>query len=358
MRKTMTKQLVNGCVMLATLIGTTSQVDAGTMVRRAARAQRMEASEEAAAALTAVGAAQGWGRIKVEDSSRRGVAKREVEVDLFDMEPMAVFQVEADGVFLGTITTDASGWGSLELETDDDGHPPVPAALPPAGDLVSASVRDTSDAFILDGSFVSFAPDKDDDMTVHEEKISLSDQAGTGAAGVAKVEREADDQQEFDSRATGLIPGASYSIAVDGFMAGVVTADRIGQARLKLESPDDENPLPTDLQPVEGLRVVEWLDGDGNVVLAGIFTGVSNDDDDDDNGGDGSDDDGDDDGNHDGDDNGGHGGDDDDGDDDGDDNGGHGGDDDDDDEDDDDGDDDDDDDDDDYGNNSGPGGGN
>jgi len=320
-----TKRLVTGCVMLATIIGLSSQADAGTMVRRAARAQRMEASREAAAALTAVGAAQGWGRIKVEDSSRRGVAKREVEVDLFDMAPMAEFTVEADGVFLGAITTDASGWGSLKLEDDDNSHPPVPAGLPPAGDLVSASVRDTSDAFVLEGSFVGFGTG-DDDTTLHEEKISLDDIMGIGAAGVAKVEREADGTQEFDTRATGLAPGASFTVMVDGFTAGMTTADPVGQARLKLESPDDDNPLPAELQPIEDLRVVKWVDSAGDVVLAGIFTGMSNDDDDD----------GDDDG------------DDDDGDDGDDDNGGHGEDDDD------DGDDDDDDDD---NGNRGPGGG-
>ncbi len=111
---------------------------------------------------------------------------------------------------------------------------------------------------------------------------------GVGASGGAKVERESDGAQEFDTWAAGLRSGETYTISVDGFTAGMVTADEVGRARLKLESPDDENPLPTELQPVEELRVVEWFDENGELVLSGVFTGVSNDDDDDDgNGGSG-----------------------------------------------------------------------
>jgi len=291
MRTNRWKQFVIGCAMAALLTALLPNAEAGPNMRRVARAQRIESSQEAAAALTAVGAAAGWGRIKVEDKLRDSVAKREVEVDLFDMDPMVTFLIEADGVFLGFITTDASGWGSLKLETDDNSHLPVPSELRPAGELVSASVRDESDAFVLEGSFVGFA-DGEDDTTIHEEKISLSDVLGTGAAGVAKVEREADGTQEFDTRATGLIPAASYSILIDGFAAGMRTADSVGQARLKLESPDDEDPLPSALQPVEDLRVVEWYDGEGFLVLAGAFNGISNDDDGDDNGGNSGSDDG------------------------------------------------------------------
>lgn len=285
------QRMIIGCTAIATLAAVAPIAEAGSSSRRATRALRMEASREAAAALTAVGAASGWGRIKVEDSTRTGAAKREVEVNLFDMEPSTRFSIEADGVMLGWVTTDGAGWAMLKLETDDNSHSPVPANLPAVADLQSASVRDASDAFILEGSFVRFAVEGED-ASAHEEKISLADQQGIGAAGVAKVEREASGKQEFDSRATGLFPGSSYIVMVDGFMAGKVTADPIGQARLKLESPDDENPLPVELQPVEGLRVVEWLDLGDAVVLAGVFTGISNDDDNGDDDGDNGDDDG------------------------------------------------------------------
>ena len=70
---------------------------------------------------------------------------------------------------------------------------------------------------------------------------------------------------------------AADTIAVDGFIAGFVTADAVGQARLNLETPDDSNPLPPEFQPIEDLRMVEWIDPNGDVVLIGFFTGVSND---------------------------------------------------------------------------------
>jgi len=92
---------------------------------------------------------------------------------------------------------------------------------------------------------------------------------------MAEVEREFDGKQEFKTTADGLNPGSSYRIEVDDFVAGIVTADAGGQGLLKLEHPDDENPLPPEMQPIEDLRTVEWKDAQGMTVLAGSFTGVS-----------------------------------------------------------------------------------
>jgi len=313
-----------GIAALVTLAGfVASDVTAASLRRSESRSR---SSQEAIASLTPVGAASGWGRIKVEDSMRRNVTKREVKVELYDLDASTSYTVEADGIELGAVMTDSSGWAELKLESPDDDNPPVPEGLPAAADLQSASVRDASGAFVLEGSFVGLGGGGEGE-DLHEEKIVLTDPSASGAAGVAKVEREASGQQEFDTRATGLMVNAAYTIVVDGFTAGMVTADAVGQARLKLESPDDSNPLPPELQPVEDLRMVEWHDGNGDVVLTGMFTGISNDDDDDgdDNGGGDDDDSGDDNGGGDddgpGDDNGGG---DDDDDDDDDDNSGPG----------------------------------
>jgi hypothetical protein len=262
------KLVAIGCSVAMIMLSAAFPVEAGGM--------RRKTCTEAAAVLSGVGGAPGWGRIQVEDlATAKKSTVREVEVDLFDMEPMAVFTIEADGVILGEVTTDASGWGSLRLGSRNNSRPRVPAELPAAGQLISASVRDRTQAFVLEGSFVKYA-DGGDDTTIYQEKISLDGVFGSGAAGVAWVEREADGTQEFHTRATGLMPGAIYTVLVDGFDAGMATADPIGQARLDLESPNDENPLPIDLQPVEDLRVVEWTDADSALVLAGVLTGVSN----------------------------------------------------------------------------------
>jgi len=132
----------------------------------------------------------------------------------------------------------------------------------------------------------------DETGSEHEEKIPLTDPRTDGtAAGVAKVERSDGGEQEFETRATGLAPGATYRIEVDGFPAGMVIADAVGQAELELEWPDSSNPLPPELQPIEDLRFVEWLDDVDAVVLTGLFSGFSTDDDDDEDGEDGEDDD-------------------------------------------------------------------
>ena len=181
---------------------------------------------------------------------------------------------------IGSVRSDGSGWAALKLESPDDEHPPVPAGLPAIADLGSAEVFDVSGALVLAGSF-SHTDGSPAGESVYEEKISLTDPSGT-SQGVAKVEREESGKQEFDTRATGLMAGAQYRIFVDGIPAGIVTADMVGQAHLSLETPDDENPLPPELQPIEDLRLVQWLDASDTAVLTGSFTGVPNDDGEDD----------------------------------------------------------------------------
>ncbi len=265
-------------LVLAGLAGT---ADAGREVRRARHTQRMTPEAKAIAALTPVGAATGWGRVKVEDRTESdGTLEREVTAELFAMDPSSVYTVMADDVVLGQVTTDAQGWAVLKLESPSDEHPPVPDGLPLVADLVSAAVTDASEAFVLEGSFIQVGDPWDDDGEMkYEEKIVLEDVTGIGVAGIAKVERKGM-KQEFETRANGLIPGESYTILVNAFVAGVVTADAVGQGRLSLEYPDDENPLPEEMMPVEDLRQVEWQDAAGEILLSGTFTGVPDDDDD------------------------------------------------------------------------------
>ncbi len=91
---------------------------------------------------------------------------------------------------------------------------------------------------------------------MHEERIAHDDGAGIGAAGMATVERLAEGERELETRVSGHDPGRRYKIPVDWILAGAVTADAVGQARLELEAPVDSNPLPADLQPVGDLRLV------------------------------------------------------------------------------------------------------
>ncbi len=270
----------------ALAVGLATEADAGRGARKVHRTARTASGIEAIAALSPVGAAFGWGRAKAQEKAVASGSRREVTVEIFSVEPMASFTIEIDGVALGTVRSDAAGWAALRLESPDDAKPPVPAALPGVGDLRSVDVLDASGAPVLSGEFAHMGG-MPAAGSVYEEKISLTDPSGN-AVGVAEVQREASGTQEFDTRASGLTPGAGYRVFVDGFAAGTVTADAVGQARLSLEAPDDENPLPAQLQPIEDLRLVEWLDAADTVVLTGSFTGVPNHDNADDEAGDGN----------------------------------------------------------------------
>jgi hypothetical protein len=120
------------------------------------------------AALQGASVARGWGRVEVSDhshrfDSRRARGKREVEVILVGLEPTALYRVEIDGVTIGGVWTGVTGDGSLTLESPDDSHPPVPAALPGAASLRTVVVFDASNAPVLAGSF-AFARGHFDDF--------------------------------------------------------------------------------------------------------------------------------------------------------------------------------------------------
>jgi len=258
-------------ILLAGLAGT---ADAGGRARGAHRTQRMTPSSTAVAALSPVGAATGWGRIKVDDRvTRDGVARRHVTAELFALEPSAQYTLIADEVVLGQVMTDASGWAVLKLESPSIDDPPVPEDLPPATKLLTAAVVDSSGAFALEGNFVRVGGNWDGHPN-YQERIVLEDVAGANAAGIAKVESEDTSRQAFETRATGLAPGDQYRIVVDGFEAGLVTADAVGQARLRLATTDVNNPLPPEMTPVQDIRQVQWLDPADEIILSGTFTGV------------------------------------------------------------------------------------
>lgn len=107
----------------------------------------------------------------------------------------------------------------------------------------------------------------------HERWVVLSDVGHRGAGGMVKLERKRDGRQEVHIRASGLIAGGSYRVLLDGGLAAVVVADGLGVAWLELESWDDSHPLRADLQSVEALRLVEWVDVDGSVILSARFSG-------------------------------------------------------------------------------------
>jgi len=265
----MTRSAFSMIAAVALAAASANVVDAQT--RQAGSRHGHGVGTSVAAALSPVGAAEGWGRIAVHDLAEGDLVERTVNVELHGLEPTAEFTVVADGVVVGGVTTDADGEAWLALRTDHHLMPPVPADLPPAGDLVSATVLDASAAPTLEGSFATIAHcEPGMGQLVYQERIRLEPVHERWQRGVARVARDVEDEQLFDTRAHGLTEGTPYRVVVDGLDAGIVTADAVGQAVLALSTGDGS--LPDSLQPVEDLRLVEWTT-DGVAVLSGSFTG-------------------------------------------------------------------------------------
>jgi hypothetical protein len=263
-----------------------------TVAADAAGESRMERSQHgyarraiadhttAVAALEPVGSAEGWGRVMVKDMALSDDGLRRLAaIHLLGLEPEAVYRVIVDGVVLAELDTDAIGDAQLRLDPDDETAPQVPEELPLADELLNAVVEDASGAAVLQGDFVSrsygFAGPND---LVHYERIELVPIDDYARRGIARVSRDGEDVQRFETRACGLEAGEMYEILIDGTAAGQVTAGPVGQAALELSTVDVDNPLPTDtLGPIEDYRLVEWVWlssslGD-TIVLTGSFTG-------------------------------------------------------------------------------------
>lgn len=229
------------------------------------------------AALDALNDGTGWGRFVVRDDLLPSGDERTVRVSLFGLEANAEYVVEADGVEVGTIVTDRKGDGAIKLKTRGRSSEDVPSDLPLASEITGASIYDTWQTVVLEGVF-TVVREHINDPTVHREKIDLVDETGGDAKGMAAVRRKESGAQGFATMASRLEPGLTYSIVVDTIEVGIVTADEEGQAGLELHVPDEENPLPEALQPVDNIRNVQWFQGE-LLLLSGIFTGESDTDD-------------------------------------------------------------------------------
>jgi len=235
------------------------------------RMQPQTMHSSAFAALQPVGEAEGWGRVAVHDAELPSGPMRTVQLWLFGMEPGLEYTLVIDGLAIGTVRSRPSGSAVLKLQEPGRGHDPVPENLPPAALLVSAVVYGPELAPTLEGTFTSFT--RPPGPSIYEEQIALVDVTGGDSAGMAKVEMQEGGHQEFKTHATGLVPGEIYTVIVDGISLASLTADAQGQARLQLESPDDDNPLPDELLPVSEIVTVEWH-GPGGLLLQGSFSGL------------------------------------------------------------------------------------
>ena len=265
------RQIVVTLIGLAIMVFTNVPANSGTPRISRGRVMPQPTHGKSYAALQPVGAATGWGRAVVGDDDLPSGQHRSVQVWLWGMKSRTEYLVVVDDIEVGTIQTKSSGSGVLKLQNLGHGHDPVPDDLPLAELLKSTTVYGPDLDPTLQGTFTVVGHAKGD--TTYEEEIALLDVTGGDAAGMAEVEMKAAGHQEFKTHAKGLIPGSLYSVVVDSLTVASVTADEQGQARVRLEDPDDDNPLPPELIPVSEIVTVEWWD-EGLLLLSGTFTGI------------------------------------------------------------------------------------
>lgn len=255
--------------------------DASTRARHGSARRMISDHTSATAALEGIGAVEGWGRVMVKDMALAdGSVRRIIAAHVWGLDPsdeVGEYTLTIDGLVVSTMATDGSGDAFVRLDSSDDPDNPLFQDLPPAAQLMTATVYDASEAPTLEGEFSSFSAGFGGPQDlVYMERIRLEPTEDYSLRGIARVDRDSSDQQRFETRACGLEQGASYQVVVDGFVAGVVAVDEVGQAVLELGTADDApQPLPDDLQPIEELLTVEWVDDSDTVVLSGTFDQVN-----------------------------------------------------------------------------------
>jgi hypothetical protein len=279
--------LITGFVILLaaglSIAGEPGQAQTGTQEhhRHGGDHQYMADHVSARAALEPIGAVEAWGHAMVMDQlTREGDVRRMAAIRVVGLEADSEYTayvtvgeaLDPTEYLLGSLTTDVNGDGVLRLGWPEDTHPPVPPELPPADALVLARAYDASQALALEGEFVidwfgGLGPSN----LIYVERIELEPPDDPMLKGVAKVSRTDDDVQTFETRACRLVADSPYQVIVDGTLVAVVTTDGVGHGELVLSTANGS--LPTELQPIEDIRLVDWFDAGGLVVLSGSFTG-------------------------------------------------------------------------------------
>jgi hypothetical protein len=189
-------------------------------------------------------------RLKLRQQGRADVQKLDLQVEALAPEtPYSLFAFlrdVANPLEVETFTTDEDGDARLKLMHLGHGNASgkvFPPGLDPLTQIVRLEVRDEADAVVL---AVDLA-DADRIGVLVKRKL---DDAGAepGAAGALFL-KQRDDAASFRLTASGLAPGASYTLMIDGAPYGSYPADADGE--LRIDTLPDGAPLPYEMQTIE-----------------------------------------------------------------------------------------------------------
>jgi hypothetical protein len=200
------------------------------------------------------------GKAKFEQSLDHDV-EVELSVEVSDAAE-GTYEVQVDGLTLGSISVGASGEAEIEFSTHPDELDEVDLPMGFAGIGVGTVVTVTDgEAIILEGTF--------GERVDFEFKVPLQPIGESTVRGRVKYEQEGDAEIEFELRLRGASPG-TYNVIVDGVIVAAILVDTSGRFDLEMSlSPEDisELPLPADFPEIGPGSVIE-IEGIATATLA------------------------------------------------------------------------------------------
>lgn len=173
-------------------------------------------------------------------------------IRLTRMDPNSSYDVELDGTFEETITTNASGEGRV-LHRSRTRHVPTPLPYDPRGHMLSISEQGT---IVLTTSF-PLTPQEAHALV----RIRLDLTPALGVLGTAEAKfRSRFGRMIFDVEMEDAVPG-SYDLLVGGLNVGTIDVDAGGRGDIHFDTRPDSDPNDAD-----GIDVLMTFDPRGNTI--------------------------------------------------------------------------------------------
>jgi hypothetical protein len=214
------------------------------------------------------------GSIEIDVRKEGGALSQQLAVKVENLAPATIFKLLADGVEIATITTNSTGRAEVVLSSEPKGNELL---LPPLLNLMSVKlieIKSTTAQTILSSAITPTDCGKDSE----EKEIKLiAVGSDTDASGEAEIEIEREDgaisEQEFKVKVEDLDPTTNFQIVVNSVEIGTFTTSNTGRAEVRFSSQPrgSERTLPSVMNPLTNIKLVEVRTLSGQVVLSGSF---------------------------------------------------------------------------------------